>query len=139
MMPEPCRSPWNGDRRDDEGIRVTTTRLFLTGITASGRHGANPGEKDQPQDFVVDLDVEVDVGGDDIASTADYRMLVEAARDVVAGDSLDLLESLANAVADAVARLPRVRRATAIVHKPGAARSVDLQGVAAAATVERGG
>jgi dihydroneopterin aldolase len=118
---------------------VTTTRLFLTGITASGRHGANPGEKDQPQDFVVDLDVEVDVGGDDIASTADYRMLVEAARDVVAGDSLDLLESLANAVADAVARLPRVRRATAIVHKPGAARSVDLQGVAAAATVKRGG
>ena len=32
------------------------TRLFLTGITAEGRHGANPREKDEPQGFVVDLD-----------------------------------------------------------------------------------
>ena len=37
---------------------MTTTRLFLTGITTSGRHGANAGEKDVPQDFVVDLDVD---------------------------------------------------------------------------------
>lgn len=118
---------------------MTGTRLFLTGITASGRHGANPGEKDQPQDFVVDLDVEVDVSGDEVTSTADYRQLVQTARDVVGGESLDLLESLANAVAAAVAGLPRVLRATAIVHKPAAARSNDLQGVAAAATVERGG
>jgi len=84
---------------------VTTSRLFLTGITASGRHGANPGEKDRPQDFVVDLDVEVDVTSDDIAATADYRKLVQAARDVVAGESLDLLES------DRLPRLdPRVVR-----------------------------
>jgi dihydroneopterin aldolase len=117
---------------------VTTSRLFLTGITASGRHGANPGEKDQPQDFMVDLDVEVDISSDDIAATADYRKLVQAARDVVAGESLDLLESLAGEVARAVADLPRVVRATAIVHKPAAARSSEIQGIAAAATVESG-
>ena len=116
---------------------MTTSRLFLTGITASGRHGANPGEKDRPQDFVVDLDVEVDVSSDDIAATADYRKLVQAARDVVAGESLDLLESLAAEVARAVASLPRVVRATAIVHKP-AARSSEVQGIAAAATAESG-
>ena len=27
---------------------MMTARLFLTGIDASGRHGANPGEKDVP-------------------------------------------------------------------------------------------
>jgi len=118
---------------------VTTSRLFLTGIAASGRHGANPGEKDHPQDFVVDLDVEVEVFSDDIAATADYRHLIRAARDVVAGESLDLLESLAGEVARAVARLPRVVRATAIVHKPAAARSSEIQGIAAAATVESEG
>jgi dihydroneopterin aldolase len=53
----------------------------------------------------------------------------------VAGDPLDLLESLARAVASAVAAMPRVTRATAVVHKPNAARSVGLDGVAAAATV----
>lgn len=118
---------------------MTTSRLFLTGIAASGRHGANPGEKDHPQDFVVDLDVEVEVFSDDIAATADYRNLIRTARDVVAGESLDLLESLAEEVARAVARLPRVVRATAIVHKPAAARSSEIQGIAAAATVESEG
>jgi dihydroneopterin aldolase len=118
---------------------VTTSRLFLTGIAASGRHGANPGEKDRPQDFVVDLDVEVDVSSDEIAATADYRKLVQTARDVVAGESLDLLESLAGEVARAVAGLPRVVRATAIVHKPAAAMSSEIQGIAAAATAESQG
>ncbi|HYV01249.1 MAG TPA: dihydroneopterin aldolase, partial [Actinomycetota bacterium] len=67
---------------------MTTSRLFLTGIAASGRHGANLGEKDLPQDFVVDLDVEVEVSSDDIGATADYRRLVQTARDIVAGESL---------------------------------------------------
>jgi dihydroneopterin aldolase len=114
---------------------VTTSRLFLTGITASGRHGANPGEKDLLQDFVVDLDVEVEVSSDDIGATADYRKLIQTARDIVAGTSFDLLETLAAAVAQAVSSLPRVIRATAIVHKPAAARSSEIQGIAAAATV----
>jgi dihydroneopterin aldolase len=118
---------------------VTTSRLFLTGIAASGRHGASPGEKDRLQDFVVDLDVEVEVSSDDIEATADYRRLVQTARDIVAGESLDLLESLAGAVAQAVSGLPRVVRATAIVHKPAAARSSEIQGIAAAATVESEG
>ena len=77
------------------GRPVVTSRLFLTGITASGRHGANPGEKDQAQDFVVDLDVEVEVGDDELASTADYRTLIRTARETVERDSFDLLESLA--------------------------------------------
>ena len=55
------------------------TRLFLTGITARGRHGANPGEKDEPQDFVLDLDVEVEVTQDELSSTADYRSLIRTA------------------------------------------------------------
>lgn len=118
---------------------MTTSRLFLTGIAASGRHGASPGEKDRLQDFVVDLDVEVEVSSDDIEATADYRRLVQTARDIVAGESLDLLESLAGAVAQAVSGLPRVLRATAIVHKPAAARSSEIQGIAAAATVESEG
>ncbi|TMK66254.1 MAG: dihydroneopterin aldolase [Actinobacteria bacterium] len=133
-------SHWSGDRPAHRGgTFVTTSRLFLTGIAASGRHGANPGEKDQPQDFVVDLDVEVDVASDDIAATADYRTLIQTARDVVAGGSLDLLESLAGEVARAVSRLPRVVTATAIVHKPAAARSSQIEGIAAAATAESQG
>jgi dihydroneopterin aldolase len=114
-----------------------TTRLFLTGVTARGRHGANPGEQDEPQDFVVDLDIEVEVADDRLSSTADYRSLIRTARETVERDSFDLLESLAHAVADAVVKQDGVVRVNAVVHKPGAARSNDVQGVAAAASAER--
>jgi hypothetical protein len=40
-------------------------------------------------------------------------------------------------VANAVLGLDGVLKVAAIVHKPGAARSNDVQGVAAGATVER--
>lgn len=116
---------------------MSTSRLFLTGIRASGHHGANPGEKDQAQDFVVDLDVEVDVTADRIGGTSDYRELIRTARETVVRERFDLLESIANAVAEAVAARPGVVRATAVVHKPAAARSNDVEGVAAAATAER--
>jgi dihydroneopterin aldolase len=116
---------------------VVTSRLFLTGITCSGRHGANLGERDQPQEFVVDLDVEVEAGGDELRQTADYRTIISAAREKVADESFDLLETLANAVANAVLALDGVVKVAAIVHKPAAARSNDVQGVAAGATVER--
>jgi dihydroneopterin aldolase len=113
---------------------VTTSRIFLSGIRAAGRHGANPGEKDRQQEFVVDLDVEVMVDDDAIDATADYRRLAAIARETVERRSFDLLESLATAVARAVAGAGHVRRATAVVHKPAAARSIDIDGVAAAAT-----
>jgi dihydroneopterin aldolase len=116
---------------------VTTSRLFLTGIDVQGHHGANPGEQDRPQAFVVDLDVEVDVTGDEIGATADYRGLIRLARETVSGERYDLLENVANAVARAVAAHPGVVRATAIVHKPAAAISNRVQGVAAAATAGR--
>lgn len=116
---------------------MVTSRLFLTGITCSGRHGANPGEKDEPQDFVVDLDLEVEAGGDELEQTADYRAVIRTARATVEGESFDLLEMLANAVANAVLELDGVVKVAAVVHKPAAARSNDVQGVAAGATVER--
>ncbi len=117
---------------------MTTSRLFLTGIRVEGRHGANPGEKDRPQEFVVDLDVEVAVSGDEIGATADYRGLIRIARQTVREERFDLLENVADAVARAVAGQAGVVRATAIVHKPAAASSNDVQGVAAAATAGRG-
>jgi dihydroneopterin aldolase len=116
---------------------VKTSRLFLSGIRATGHHGANPGEQDRAQDFVVDLDVEVEVSGDAIGDTADYRELIRTARATVERERLDLLENLADSVARAVAGRPGVLRANAVVHKPAAAASNEVQGVAAAASAER--
>ncbi|MEX0755400.1 MAG: dihydroneopterin aldolase [Actinomycetota bacterium] len=115
---------------------MSTTRLFLSGITTEGRHGANPGEKDAPQRFVVDLDLEVEVSGDDIEATADYRGTIETVREIVADRSFDLIESLATEIAKVIVAERDVLRATAVVHKPGAALELGIDGVAAAATAE---
>jgi 7,8-dihydroneopterin aldolase/epimerase/oxygenase len=109
-------------------------RLFLSGIRAEGHHGARPGEKDDPQPFVVDLDLEVDVGRDDIDATADYRGISEAVRGVIQDRSFDLIESMAAAIADECLASDPIVRATVVVHKPNAATRLGVDGVAAAVT-----
>lgn len=115
---------------------MTTSRLFLTGVRAMGRHGVRPQEKEREREFIVDLDVEVRVGADELGQTTDYRQIVAAARAVVSERSFDLLETIAIQVANAVAALPGVVRATAVAHKPPAAESMQIDGVAAAATAK---
>jgi len=113
---------------------VSTSRLFLSGIRGSGRHGARPGEKDELQDFVVDLDLDVDIASDSIEGTADYRGITEVVQDVVRDGSFDLIEVMAQAIADEILALPRITRVTAVVHKPNAALRLAIDGVAAAGT-----
>lgn len=113
---------------------MSTSRLFLTGIRAAGHHGARPAEKDEPQQFVVDLDLEVEVAQDSIEATADYRGITEAVRSVVQERSFDLIEIMAQAIAEEVLAIPHVAKVTALVHKPNAATRLEIDGVTAAAT-----
>ena len=62
---------------------MSRARLFLSGIRAEGHHGARIGEKDEPQPFVVDLDLEVEVYDDSIEATADYRDITDTVREVI--------------------------------------------------------
>lgn len=117
---------------------MSTARLFLSGIRAEGHHGARPGEKEATQPFVVDLDLEVEVAADTIEGTADYRGIADAVRAVVRDGSFDLIETMAVTIADRVLAMDRVRRVTAVVHKPNAADRLEIDGVAAAASAPGG-
>ncbi|MFN2543886.1 MAG: dihydroneopterin aldolase [Actinomycetota bacterium] len=110
------------------------TTIRLTGLEASGRHGANPGEREEAQKFVVDLEVGVDPEADELAATADYREIVDVARRVVEDRSLVLLETMAAEIAQTVAVLPGVQRVRVIVHKPRAAEHLGLSDVSAEAS-----
>jgi len=117
---------------------MSRARLFLSGIQTEGRHGARPGEKDAPQPFVVDLDLEVEVGEDHVAGTADYRHVTDRVRAVVAEGSFDLIETMAEEIAKACIGFDRVMRATVVVHKPAAATRLGISGAAAAVTLPEG-
>jgi dihydroneopterin aldolase len=110
-------------------------RVMLSGIVAEGRHGANPGEQLEPQEFLIDLDIVVDVDVDTLDRTLDYRVAADAARDVVAGSSHVLLETLAEAVAREIYQFEPVAQVVAVVHKPAAAEALGLDDVAAEAII----
>lgn len=107
--------------------------IRITGIRAEGRHGARAGERDAPQPFVVDLELEVDARDDDLGTTADYRPVVEAVRALVTEGSFHVIETIAERVAAAVAAIDGVRRCRAVVHKPWAAERLQTTDVSAEA------
>jgi dihydroneopterin aldolase len=119
-------------------------RLSVLGLRFIGRHGAIPEERERPQRFEVDVVLYADLGpaaaSDDLDATADYREVVEAARSVLEGPSLTLIEAIASAVARRVLATtsPRVVDAVEVrVRKPDAPLDADLDTVEAALTVRR--
>jgi dihydroneopterin aldolase len=85
---------------DDGGDRIQ-----LRGLRVVGTHGVLPEEQARPQPFELDLDLAVDLAlasvSDRLADTVDYGAVAEVAAEVVAGPSFELLEALAEAVAQA--------------------------------------
>ncbi|RKN17067.1 dihydroneopterin aldolase [Micromonospora musae] len=101
-----------------------TDRITLTGLRARGRHGVYDFEREQGQDFVVDVVLELDLGpaarSDDVADTVHYGELADRLVAVVTGDPVDLIETLADRLLDVCLTDPRVASATVTVHKPEA-------------------
>ena len=98
--------------------------ITLSGLRVFGRHGVFDFERDQGQDFVVDVVLELDTraaaASDDLADTVHYGELAEALAAVVEGEPVCLLETLAQRLADTCLVDARVRAATVTVHKPQA-------------------
>jgi dihydroneopterin aldolase len=116
---------------------VSVVTVSLEGIRARGRHGVNPEERVEPQEFVVDVDATVEVEVDSVEATLDYRRVAEVVRSTVEATSFQLIESLARAVAEALLALEPVVQVRVAVHKPRAARSLGVEDVWAETTLER--
>jgi len=87
-----------------------------------GRHGANPGEKDVPQPFDIDVLLDVDLASarhsDALHDTIDYDALHRALVAIVRDRSYDLLERLGQDLLDAILADPRIVRASVQIAKP---------------------
>jgi 7,8-dihydroneopterin aldolase/epimerase/oxygenase len=59
-------------------------------------------------------------GSDDLKHTVDYGALADTLADIVAGEPVNLIETLAERLADACIALDRVDSAVVTVHKPQA-------------------
>jgi dihydroneopterin aldolase len=109
-------------------------RILLTGLRARGRHGVFDFEREQGQDFLVDVALELDLGPaaatDDVAETVHYGELAERLVAVVTGEPVNLIETLAERLAEVCLADRRVAAAEVTVHKPQAPIPHDFADVA---------
>jgi dihydroneopterin aldolase/2-amino-4-hydroxy-6-hydroxymethyldihydropteridine diphosphokinase len=116
-------------------------QIELRGLRVHGRHGVLPFERRDGQDFLIDAVLSVDTrpaaATDDLALTADYGTLSERLAQIVAGEPVQLIETLAQRLADACLAQPVVQRVRITVHKPDAPISRAFSDVAVTITRDR--
>jgi len=117
--------------------------LSVLGIECYGHHGVFEFEKRAGQVFVIDLALGVDTApaaaSDDLHDTVDYGSLVAAVKAAVERDPVDLIETLAQRIADVCLLDSRVEWARVTVHKPDAPIDATFRDVALTITRKRRG
>ncbi len=100
-------------------------RIFVEGLALRGKHGVHHKEREEEQDFLIDISAELDTTAaaksDNIADTADYTKFVDIARECVERNSFYLIERLGERIARSVLEQDtRVTRVEVTVRKPDA-------------------
>lgn len=108
--------------------------IVLTGLTVFGRHGVYEHERQDGQEFTIDLRLRLPLAAaaasDDVADTVHYGELAEKVAAVVAGEPVDLIETLAERIAVVALGDERVHDVTVTVHKPHAPIPLNFADVA---------
>lgn len=101
-----------------------TDELSILGIECFAHHGVFDHERRDGQVFRIDLVLGVDTrpaaASDDLAETVDYGGLVDRVVAAVQRDPVDLIETLAQRIADVALLDSRVEWTRVTVHKPDA-------------------
>jgi 7,8-dihydroneopterin aldolase/epimerase/oxygenase len=99
-------------------------RITLSGLRVRGHHGVYDFEREQGQDFLIDVLLELDLSraaaSDDVTDTVHYGELAERLVAITAGEPVNLIETLADRLVTAALTDTRVAAATVTVHKPQA-------------------
>lgn len=99
-------------------------QITLTGVVAFGYHGVLEEEKQQGQDFIIDVSIVSDfsnaVATDDVTETVNYAEVAQIAHDTVVNTRFDLIETLAHTIATRILELSGVAGVKVTVNKPSA-------------------
>ena len=116
--------------------------IELTGLRIFAHHGVLDHERENGQEFVIDVRISLDLGAaaasDDVADTIHYGILAEQIAAAVSSDPVNLIETVAQRVADVVLAYDLVLVVTVTVHKPQAPISIPFDDVSVSITRGRG-
>jgi dihydroneopterin aldolase len=123
------------------GVSRYVDRVTLRGLRVRGHHGVFAHERENGQTFVVDLVLGLDTSSaaasDELGRTVHYGVVAEEVAAIVAGDPVDLIETLAQRIADACLGHEVVEEVEVTVHKPDAPVSVPFDDVTVTITRRR--
>lgn len=117
-------------------------QIFLTGIAGFGYHGLFDHERQNGQDFFVDVALTVDLTAasksDEISDTVNYAEITNLVVSHITTEPINLIEKLAGRIADHILKdHARVLVATVTVHKPQAPVNAVLKDIAVQVTRKR--
>lgn len=119
-----------------------TDELAVTGVECFAHHGVFDFERREGQVFLVDLVLGIDTrpaaASDDLAQTVNYGTLVDDVKAAVERDPVDLIETVAQRIADVCLLDTRVEWARVTLHKPDAPIDATYSDVALTITRTRG-
>lgn len=119
---------------------MSTDSITLTGLRITAHHGVLAVERENGQEFVIDVTVWLDVraaaSGDDLTRTIHYGDLAVEVAEAVRRDPVDLIETLAERIAGVVLAHRAAERVRVTVHKPQAPIAVAFKDVSV--QIERG-
>ncbi|MEQ8202053.1 MAG: dihydroneopterin aldolase [Syntrophomonadaceae bacterium] len=99
--------------------------IIARGLTFRAYHGLYEQERQQGQDFRVDLEMFADLAGagqsDRIEDTIDYARVFRLVEEIVTATRFNLIEALAENIAHSLlASFPRLKAIEVMVYKPEA-------------------
>ncbi|TFD54408.1 dihydroneopterin aldolase [Cryobacterium frigoriphilum] len=98
--------------------------ITLTGLRVNAHHGVYAFERENGQDFVIDVTVWLDLvraaASDDVTQTIHYGELAVEVADAVRHNPVDLIETVAERIAAVVLAHAAAERVRVTVHKPEA-------------------
>ncbi|MBQ7203359.1 MAG: dihydroneopterin aldolase [Eubacterium sp.] len=112
-------------------------KITIKNLKLFAYHGVNPEEKENGQNFFIDLDYYVNITkacySDDLDDTVSYAKVTKTVRRAFTSQSFDLIERAAQAVADAVLdEFKDITRVDITVKKPEAPVKADFEYMAVA-------
>lgn len=106
-------------------------KILIRGLNLFAYHGVNPEEKENGQNFILDIDLNVDMSAacasDCVDDTVNYAKVVKTVRRVFTAEKYDLIEKCADVVAKAILdEYPSVFSVDVLLKKPHAPVSAEF-------------
>ncbi len=105
--------------------------IIIKGLKLYAYHGVNPEEKEDGQNFILDIVMSVDLSkpcmSDNIDDSVSYAKVIKTVSRVFCAGKYDLLEKASQVTADAVMNeYPQVKGVTVELKKPEAPMKADF-------------